>query len=113
MASPLAAPPEVAATTTPAPVDIPVSTSAGFLDRLPPKLSREERELGEAVLDFLKAWRAREPGSSPNMVHLGGDARVREYKALALPREVSLKAWLKQRFSDRVEVQGQSIVALD
>lgn len=74
-------------------------------------LSHAEQQLGEAVMSFLQTWRQRDAESTPNVVHLGGDAQVRELKA-ALPSAVSLKAWLKQRFSHRVEVRGQSVIAL-
>lgn len=101
-----------AAPAAPAEAAVP-ATNAGFLDRLPERLTPEERALGEAVLTFLRDWDAGDSGNPPNMVHLGGDARVREFKTAALPREVSLKAWLKQRYKDRVEVRGQSVVAID
>jgi len=88
-------------------------SAASFLDRLPDRLTRGEEELGEAVLQFLRDWSSRGAGGAPNMVHVGGDVRVRDFKAAALPAAVSLKAWLKQRFHHRVEVRGQSIVALE
>lgn len=90
------------------------TATVGFLDRLPAELTKEEEALGKAVLEFLRNWVDGDTAASPpNMVHLGGDARVREFKSAAVPREVSLKAWLKQRFKDRVEVKGQGVVAID
>lgn len=94
------------------PAEVGSAVAGTFLERLPASLTPEEQALGEAVVEFLRVWGGGD-AAPPNMVHLGGDVRVREFKAAALPREVSLKAWLKQRFNDRVEVRGQSVVALE
>lgn len=106
--------PQPAAAVAEAPVGSMSTATVGFLDRLPAELTKEEEALGKAVLEFLRNWVDGDTAASPpNMVHLGGDARVREFKSAAVPREVSLKAWLKQRFKDRVEVKGQGVVAID
>lgn len=83
----------------------------GFLDSLPPgQLTAPERDLADAVNAFLATWgTTHEEGSHPNMVHLGADKGIRESKALVLPREVSLKAWIKQRLTREVIIDGQSV----
>jgi len=87
------------------------------LDQLPEqRLTPEEVALGQAVMDFLSNRRlasgADVGGAPPTMAALAGDPIVRDFKGAALPREVSLKAWLRQRFNHRVEMQGQSIVVI-
>jgi len=87
------------------------SVGDGFLANLPGELTELERELRQAVIGFLRDWsKEHKDGSNPNLVHLGADARIRSCKASALPREVALKTWLKQRLTHEIEVQGQMVV---
>jgi len=89
-------------------------SAVGYLEKLPRELTDPEKRLGEAVAEFMRAWReTHEEGSRPNLVHLGADVHIRETKALALPREVSLKVWLKHRLSHKVDVTGQTVVLHD
>merc|ERR1712060_684286 len=100
-------------TAPPPPAPTPAaSTGNAFLDGLPPgQLTAPEKDLAGAVSAFLDTWRqSHEADSHPNMVHLGADKSIRESKALVLPREVSLKAWIKHRLSSEVNIVGQSVV---
>eukprot|EP00928_Gymnodinium_smaydae_P026481 TRINITY_DN20780_c0_g1_i1.p1 TRINITY_DN20780_c0_g1~~TRINITY_DN20780_c0_g1_i1.p1 ORF type:complete len:960 (+),score=215.14 TRINITY_DN20780_c0_g1_i1:55-2934(+) len=88
------------------------SANAGeaFLAGLPDDLTAEERDLLDAVLAFLGTWRSKNgAGSNPNLVHLGGDPAVRACKTVAMPRDVSLKAWMRHRIPGEVAVEGQAV----
>lgn len=92
----------------------PAWSAVGYLEKLPKALTEEEKRLAAAVAAFMFNWReTHEEGSRPNLVHLGANAHIRDCKANALPREVSLKVWLKHRLGDKVDVIGQSVVLLD
>jgi len=92
----------------------PAWSAVGYLEKLPKELTEHEKRLAAAVAAFMFNWReTHEEGSRPNLVHLGANAHIRDCKANALPREVSLKVWLKHRLGDKVDVIGQSVVLLD
>lgn len=97
----------------PAAAEVPAWSAVGYLEKLPRELTEHEKRLAAAVAAFMFNWReTHEEGSRPNLVHLGANAHIRDCKALALPREVSLKVWLKHRLGDKVDVIGQSVVLL-
>merc|ERR1711920_333568 len=95
----------------PVPAAPAVGSCGGFFDTLAEKLSAPERDLADAVLAFLRNWDdTHEDGSKPNLVHVGADKAIRECKVLVLPREVSLKAWIKQRLSSEVNIDGKNVL---
>lgn len=76
-------------------------------------LSLLEQELASAVSGFLRKWATTHAdGARPNLVLLGGDEAVRRCKDAAVPRQVSLRAWLKEHMPDTVGFEGQSIFLL-
>jgi len=85
-----------------------------FFDHLPDELTGPEEDLRDAVLEFLSGWKERNGKNSfPNVVHLGSDARVRQFKVDAMPSEVPLKLWVKNRLSREVLLRGKDVVLLD
>jgi len=83
-----------------------------FIANLPAELTEAEQDLRDAVLAFLGAWAEEHQADEtpPNLVHLGANDEVRACQAEALPSNVPMKLWLRERLSQDVAVEGQSIV---
>lgn len=79
--------------------------SEGFFANLPPTLTPAELELADEVIAFVAKWSESHPErKSPNFVHLGADARIRQAKAASLPRTVALRLWIERRLRGKVDV---------
>lgn len=111
---PSAAPGSVgpSATARSAPTSTQKSRGGGqdFLATLAQEITAEEADLRDAVLAFLGAWAERhstdEGGPAPTMAELGTDEDVRDLQRAALPEDVPLVAWLRQRMKADVVVRG-------
>mmetsp|Transcript_24183 Transcript_24183/g.38633 ORF Transcript_24183/g.38633 Transcript_24183/m.38633 type:complete len:1173 (-) Transcript_24183:10-3528(-) len=94
----------------PGPPPLHEGSSDDFLAQLPPHISPAEEALQDAVLTFLENWEGEHPeGVNAKLIHLGGDPRVRDCKADALPREVPLKSWIRHRLHHQVTIEAQTV----
>lgn len=70
--------------------------------------TQQEEDMRSVLLDFLSAWKEREP---PSLSTAGSDDRVRIARAALLPRCSSLTQWIRRRVGGEIEtVQGEGAI---
>lgn len=84
-----------------------------YFASLPPdRYTPEEEALRESIFNFLAAWKSQALASTQ---HLSADPLVQRYRS-ALPREVTMEAWINRRMGTEIELRrdsaGQDIIVL-
>eukprot|EP00927_Polykrikos_kofoidii_P075005 TRINITY_DN7105_c0_g3_i1.p1 TRINITY_DN7105_c0_g3~~TRINITY_DN7105_c0_g3_i1.p1 ORF type:complete len:705 (-),score=153.52 TRINITY_DN7105_c0_g3_i1:299-2413(-) len=80
---------------------------AEFFASLPPdELKEEEVNLRGALLDWLHTWHAnKKPGAPPPVLADAGQSKgVQHWRAVLLPREVTLREWIDRRIGADIEL---------
>merc|ERR1719198_1042350 len=78
-----------------------------FADLPPDGYLPEEEHFREAVLDYIRTWKAKEP---PTVFQASENARIKKWRTALLSRcpVVTLKDWIERRIGGEVEVSEAS-----